>query len=106
MNDGLNDFARAIGEETKAFVGEKITEARAPLAERLDAIEKRIAALEAQPRGLKYLGVWDGQERYVPGDCVSDKGLWICMAATRQRPGESRDWQLAIRNGRDGKDLR
>jgi len=97
----LGEFAKGLGEDTRRHVEKRIAEAVAPL-------EKRIAELEAQPRGLKFVGPWVAGTPYQPGDCVQRKGLWIAMCATRAKPGESPDWRLAIReprDGRDGKDL-
>jgi hypothetical protein len=98
---GLSDFAKDLAVDTKQFVRQMIAEATAPL-------EARIKELEAAPRGLKYLGAWRAEAPYhAAGDVVSDKGgMWVCMAATRGRPSESRDWTLAVKAGRDGKDAR
>jgi len=96
------EFIAGLGEDTRLHVAKKIAEAVAPL-------EKRIAELESRPHGIKYAGPWTAGTVYDQGDCVSRKGLWIATCATRQKPGESADWRLAVkegRDGRDGKDLR
>ena len=67
---------------------------------RIEALEQRIAALEAKP-SVKFCGTWARGKTYEPGDAVvRDGGLWICKAQT---PGEpSKDfvgWQLAVRKG-------
>ena len=98
MSD-LVTFAREIATDTKAFVERKVAQAVAPL-------EARIQKLAQRPAGIKYVGGWVQGREYQAGDCVSRKGLWIAMCATRAKPGESADWRLAVRDGRDGKDLR
>ncbi|TCP78325.1 hypothetical protein EC849_102160 [Pseudomonas putida] len=45
---------------------------------------------------------------YAPGDTVTWGGsLWHCDCATSDKPGElgSKGWRLAVKRGRDGKDL-
>ncbi len=49
-------------------------------------------------------GVWQ-QQTYVPGDVVTRSGsIYIAQVDTETRPGESKDWRLAVKHGRDGKD--
>jgi len=87
-------FAADIATDTRQFVERKIRDASAPL-------EKRIAELESRPPGLKYQGVWRAEVQYAPGDVISHSGsMWIAMAATKMRPSESRDWQLAVKGTR------
>ena len=65
-------------------------------------IEKRLDALEKRP-DLKYLGVWT-KGSYEPGNCVTfDGSLWICVAATKGRPGPSAYWRLCVKRGQDAK---
>lgn len=55
-----------------------------------------------------YRGVFTPQE-YQAGDAVTFGGsLWHCNATTSDKPGEpgSKGWTLAVKRGRDGKDLR
>jgi hypothetical protein len=56
----------------------------------------------------KYQGAWQTGRTYVTGDTVSLRGCeWHCQAPmTTGRPGDSSDWVLAVKCGRDGKDLR
>ena len=55
-------------------------------------------------------GVFKRGDTYEPGDAVSWGGaLWIAQTKTGDSPDESRDgtpWRLAVKKGRDGKDLR
>ena len=52
-------------------------------------------------------GVWTDAD-YSPGDGVTWRGsFWICQRETRSKPDESStDWRLAVKRGRDGKDMR
>jgi hypothetical protein len=90
----------------------------APLHKRVDELERkqtntgskpgdfeeRIAALEARTT-LEYLGIWEAKE-YNPGNIVTHSGgMWHCRNTTRSLP-PSGDWQLCVKSGRPGKDLR
>lgn len=51
-------------------------------------------------------GVWREGE-FEPGDGVSLGGnFWIAQVNTAARPAEGKDWRLAVRHGRNGKDFR
>lgn len=54
----------------------------------------------------RYLGVYTPGAAYAPGDRVTLAGCeWHCNADTSSRPGTgSKDWTLAVKCGRDGKD--
>ena len=53
-----------------------------------------------------YREVWR-EGRYTKGDAVTyGSSLWIARADTDEAPGTGKDWQLAVKKGRDGKDLR
>lgn len=56
----------------------------------------------------KYQGSWQAGRTYVAGDTVSLRGCeWHCNAPmTTSRPGDTSDWTLAVKCGRDGRDLR
>lgn len=51
-------------------------------------------------------GVYRHDEKHARGDAVSYGGsLWIAQKdAPEGKPGESSDWRLAVKKGRDGKD--
>lgn len=53
---------------------------------------------------LIYRGVWK-EQKYSKGDTVTWAGsLWHCNKDTEMKPGENnRDWQLAVKRGRDAK---
>jgi len=106
MSDSpLSEFARGLAEDTRAHVKQAIAQPIAPLQQRIREQDAEIADLKER-RGLKYCGVWRSDEHYGPGDVVSHKGMWTCLVTTRGRPGESRDWQLAVAQGKDGRDFR
>ncbi|NLD14473.1 MAG: collagen-like protein [Gammaproteobacteria bacterium] len=51
-------------------------------------------------------GVWK-EGRYQKGDGVSFGGsFWIAQEDTAEAPGTSKTWRLAVKKGRDGRDLR
>lgn len=53
-----------------------------------------------------YCGVYKEADSYVPGDMVTWGGsLWHCDAETKDKPGTDA-WTLAVKKGRDGKDVR
>src|SRR5690554_5094134 len=52
-------------------------------------------------------GVWDAGKAYDKGDGVTSGGnYWIAQKDTKDAPGTSKDWRMAVRKGRDGRDLR
>lgn len=87
-------------------------------AEYVESVEKRllessrkIYALErAQTKSLAdfYKGVWQPAGRYERGDvCTWQGGMWVAIRSTETKPGDGDSgWQLAVKAGRDGKDLR
>lgn len=76
------------------------------LAPRLDAITRRLAALEERP-AMRYCGVWKAGA-YQSGDCVTAGGhLWCARRETESQPGSAPDdWQMAMRKPRDGRDAK
>ena len=55
---------------------------------------------------LKYLGVYRDAQAYQEGDVVTWAGsTWVAHRETTTKPGDgSKDWQLCVRKGRDGRD--
>jgi hypothetical protein len=63
----------------------------------------RDADLEAQP-AFMYCGVWTEGTDYRRGDFVTHDGsMWHAWQATRDRPGTSQAWQLAVKRGRNAR---
>ncbi len=51
-----------------------------------------------------YRGTHSVGMEYAEGDGVTHRGsMWQCLRATKAVPGESEDWQLAVKRGSDGK---
>lgn len=69
----LVTFARELGVDTREFVTRKV----APLLDRLDAVEKRLAEVERRP-ALKYTGPYRNGDCYQPGCLVSRNG-GLCL---------------------------
>jgi hypothetical protein len=65
----------------------------AVLKERLGPIEARLKALEER-RTMSFEGAHDAGRQYRPGDVVQRAaGLYVCLAATNELPGDSAYWR-------------
>jgi len=54
-----------------------------------------------------YKGTWSKDHTYQGGDVVTHGGsMWIAKELNSTKPGESDYWVLAVKRGKDGKDLR
>jgi hypothetical protein len=81
-----------------------------PLNKKIQALEARVAELEARPE-LRYLGIHEEGKEYRAGSAVTLGGsVWIAEQRTRATPGDpapaSRAWRLAVQRGRPGRDAR
>jgi hypothetical protein len=77
-----------------------LVKANADLKSRVDFLEARPVAI-----GLRYRKTWQPDTAYDAGDVVTCAGSgWVCDAATTAKPGDSKDWTLFVKRGRDGKD--
>lgn len=92
---------------TRAF-GIAIREALAPLEAQVKALEQRLADAEQRSAQLKYVGVWRDDGTYHVGNFVSHGGsMWHCeIDAPTSQPGLDASWRLAVKHGRDGKNVR
>jgi hypothetical protein len=102
----IREMGRATGEMIREHVQQKL----APVLEELGAVKAELSALQdvvRSEKSLKYRGVHEMGAAYDTGDTVTQGGsLWHCNVLTKERPGEgSKDWTLAVKRGRDGKDL-
>jgi hypothetical protein len=96
----LHTLARALGPALKDALLER--DRRLVLHEqRLMAAERRLAALESR----EYQGVWSAEQAYAKGAMVTQGGsLWHSNAAeNRTKPGESEQWTLCVKKGRDAR---
>jgi hypothetical protein len=97
----MNPKLKALAEGMIGAVKQYVKDALASLTPRFDAMEARIAALEARP-AMTYVGTWREGAEHNPGEVATHDGsLWYCWEATRDRPGTSNAWQLAVKHGRD-----
>lgn len=88
-------FANVIGALKVALVGDQ---------KRIAVLESRLAAIEA--KGVEFCGSWQRAVDYRRGSMVVYKGsLWAATsdAGHGAVPGESSDWQLAAKAGRDAR---
>lgn len=68
----------------------------------ITALQTQVAALKAAGPSMSYEGTWVDSRSYERGHVVTlGGGMWFCHRTTRHRPGESGDWQLCVKAGRD-----
>jgi hypothetical protein len=65
------------------------------------ALEKRIAALEAKPKGLAWGGIWNEGEAHAKDTLATRSGsLWLAERDTVQQPGSpDSGWRLILKRG-------
>src|SRR5262245_13318554 len=59
---------------------------------------------EVRGRGFKFLGAYQRSQTYEIASCVQFDGhMWVCIqdCGVNVQPGQSDNWQLAVRRGRD-----
>lgn len=89
--------------ESMARVVNKVLE---PMRADVKALGARVAALEAANAEKAYFGVYDGDSGYRKHNMVTHGGsMWVALedAPAGTRPGESDEWQLAVKKGRDAR---
>jgi hypothetical protein len=75
---------------------------RNKLEERIVELERQVAESKA---AFSYRGTWNGDTQYNENDFVTQSGsMWHCRRSTRDKPGQSDAWQLAVKRGADGRD--
>lgn len=81
-------------------------DAMAEMAERLEAMETRLAA--AEERAWPYRGYWREGMKSQRNDAVTHNGsLFLALRDTGETPDSSSvDWAVIARKGRDGKDAK
>ncbi|MHC1547786.1 hypothetical protein [Phyllobacterium sp. K27] len=68
----------------------------------IEKLVKRIDELEAG--GVRYHGVWQAASSYSRGALVTyDGSMWHANESTKEQPGKSKAWTLAVKAGRDAK---
>ena len=93
-------FEEELAREIADLIRQHVAVVTKPLRDRIEALEKQIA-------DFKYCGVWRDGENYRKHNFVTHHGsIWICLADTEAKPGESLQWQLAVQKGRDARTQR
>lgn len=83
----------------------QVAEAMASNTRAMTQLEKRVAELEAMP--LQYDGPHESGKVYERGTFVTHDGsVWHANRRTDSRPGDGSAWTLAVKRGKDGRDLR
>lgn len=87
--------------------GERGADGIATREELESLIETRFAELQVRSFADAYRSVFKHGESYKRGEFSTWGGsLFLALADTENRPGESSDWQLVVKRGADGKDVR
>ncbi|MEP9347873.1 hypothetical protein [Xanthobacter sp. KR7-225] len=111
MLERIDRFKRQVPELAKhnvpwphfAAAMELVTESNKRLADRIAALERA-----GNSESVKYSGVWQRKDAYARGAFVTHRGgLWHANTDTAGvEPGKTRDWTLAVKAGKNGKDAR
>ncbi len=92
-------------EDDLEAIGQVVASLQREWRKELAILERRVAELEARP-SMKYLGVWDPHVQYNVGNLVTKAGsIWHANKSTRSEPGTSTDWQLAVKRGKNGREV-
>jgi len=101
----MADDYEMLGREIATIIKAENAQLRAEIYE----LRLQVKSLSERPQ-LKYYGVWETQKTYPENALTTKDGsLWIAKRPTTAHPGvgvDADDWQLCVRKGRDGKDLR
>jgi hypothetical protein len=77
-----------------------VAETLAPYLKKIEALEQRVAGLEAAQNEMRYCGVWRPEKTYSPGSFVTcDGAMWHSNKKTEEKPGASGDWTMAAKSG-------
>jgi hypothetical protein len=77
-----------------------VAETLAPYLKKIEALERRLAALEAQRDEMKYCGVWREGKEYSPGSFATHDGaMFHANRRTSEKPGASGDWTMCAKSG-------
>jgi hypothetical protein len=105
VSEKMAEFEENLAREIADIFREHVAAETKALRERIDALERRNLEVESQAAEFRYRGVWQPSEQYWKNNFITHDGsVWICLRETEGKPGQSLDWQLAVRRGRDGKD--
>ena len=105
MSDAV--FEELLAKEIADLIRVHVAAATKPLRDKIEVLELRTVEAEKQAAEFRDRGVWQPGEQYWRNNFITyDGSVWVCLRDTGDRPGQSLDWQLAVRKGRDGKDAR
>jgi hypothetical protein len=100
-------FEEQLAAEIANLVQRHVASALKQRDDKIAALEARIVDSEKQAAEFRYRGVWQPGETYKKNNFITfDGSVWVCLRETEGKPGQSLDWQLAVRRGKDGKDAR
>jgi hypothetical protein len=72
------------------------------IVETLDPLIRRIEALEAQQKNVRFRGTFQRAESYQKGNfSTHDGSLWCAVRDEPGTPGDGDGWQLCAKRGRD-----
>ncbi len=100
--DRAEEVRRSLGKGK--IDAEKIAmQAYAGMVRLFDVMRALLDRVEhVEERGVRYRGVYQRSEDYKRGDLVTFEGsMWHATRDTIEEPGASKDWQLAVKKGRD-----
>lgn len=70
-------------------------------------VEKQVGDTLSRLRVPVYRDVYRAGEQYRPGEFVTWGGqVYACVEPTSAKPGDSKDWSMAVKRGRDGRDAK
>jgi hypothetical protein len=93
-----------IGDPQRNKKGVLITALNETLKASYDSINRDLDTIRAEfeRTRIKFLGVHEAGQSYAPSSLVTRSGsLWCSTRETRETPGQSSDWVLAVKRGTD-----
>jgi hypothetical protein len=84
--------------------GERGADGIATRAEIESIVEQRVADINVRTFADVYQGVYENGRLYTRGVLTTWGGhMWLSLADTQAKPGESPDWKMVVKAGRDGR---
>ncbi|MGO1075924.1 hypothetical protein [Inquilinus sp. CA228] len=95
-------------------LGLAVTQALRTVASEVCALRRELVELKvrvddlAEAKAIPYAGTWKSGQSYAAGTWITHDGsVWIAAENTAARPGDGpTPWRLAVKRGKDGKDVR
>jgi len=77
------------------------------ISHQIASAARQLTALEERINDFADKGVWKPGCLYRKMNIVTDGGsLWIAQRPTEEKPGDGDGWRLAVKRGRDGRDVK